>query len=62
MALKVQTSEGHCIGYVPKDSWLRPAIHHRGQACTASILDIRLTNRGIPDVVLAVALGAQPEQ
>lgn len=39
-ALIVVTGDGETIGYIPKSSWLRDAIHEEGKGCAATIMSI----------------------
>ena len=39
-ALVVVSSRNETIGYIPKSSWLRDAIHEEGKGCEATILSI----------------------
>lgn len=55
-ALKVETSDGDTIGYVPKSSWLRDAIHEQGRGVTATIASIADGGKGLAGVVLSVTL------
>lgn len=45
------------LGYVPRSSWLRAAIHDEGQACDAAIQEIRTGADGMLGVVIAAAPG-----
>lgn len=40
LALRVETGGGQVIGYIPKSSWLRNAIHEEGRGVTTTILSI----------------------
>jgi hypothetical protein len=55
-ALRVENFLGKVIGYIPKDCWLRDAIHDQGRGCAATIKDIMLGDSGIYGVVLDVTL------
>jgi hypothetical protein len=39
-ALVVLSNRGEKIGYIPRSSWLRDAIHEEGKGCEATILSI----------------------
>lgn len=56
MALRVDTEEGQTVGYVPKNSWLRDAIHEQGRGVTATIASITGEGKGHRGVVLSVTL------
>lgn len=55
-ALRVDTEEGQTVGYIPKSSWLREAIHEEGRGVTAIIADITGKGREHRGVVLSVTL------
>ena len=55
MALAV-TADGQVIGYVPRDCWLRKAIHDEGKGCDATIRSINAGAKGLLGVVLDVRL------
>lgn len=55
MALKVETASGRTIGYVPRSSWLRDAIHEQGRGVTATIKSMD-GDMGLIGVVLNVTL------
>lgn len=40
LALKVETAERICIGYIPRKSWLRDAIHDEGRGVASTIASI----------------------
>ncbi|MDP8995105.1 MAG: HIRAN domain-containing protein [Pseudomonadota bacterium] len=57
-ALAVVTGRGATIGYVPRSSWLRDAIHDEGQGCSATIRSVGRGERGLLGVVIEVTLNA----
>lgn len=52
-ALRAETPDGHVIGYVPKDSWVRRAIFDEIRGTIARVIEIHRID-GIKHVVLAV--------
>lgn len=56
LALKVETAGGQTIGYLPKDCWIREAVHEQGRGVTATILSLEKSPRGFMGVVLNVTL------
>lgn len=55
-ALRVENDIGQVIGYVPKKSWLREAIHEEGRGVAATIKSIGATSEGVMGVVIDVTL------
>lgn len=58
LALVAKTGGGETIGYVPRDCWLRDAVHEEGRGATASIMSLH-PGPAIA-VVLEVTLGREP--
>lgn len=56
LALKVETADGQTIGYIPKSSWLRRAIHEEGRGAISTIKSIEAGTAGVLGVVISVAL------
>ena len=56
LALAVVTTDGATIGYVPRGSWLRDAVHDEGKGCDAKIKSINTAGDGLLGVVLQVSL------
>lgn len=56
LALRVDSSRRETIGYIPKSSWLRDAVHEKGRGVTATIMDIKAGDGEFLGVVLAVTL------
>lgn len=57
-ALAVESESGATIGYVPRSSWLREAIHEEGKGCTATILSLDQSAGEALGVVIDVVLNA----
>lgn len=55
-ALRVENDIGQLIGYVPKSSWLREAIHEEGRGVAATILSVADGGSGNLGVVINVTL------
>lgn len=55
-ALRVERPNGQVIGYIPRTSWLRDAIHDQGRGCAATIKSISRGNDGLAGVVIDVCL------
>lgn len=55
-ALRVTSSRGDCIGYIPRTSWLQDAVHQEGKGVAAVIMSIANGGRGFLGVVIAVTL------
>jgi len=60
LALRVENDAGDVIGYVPRESWLRHAIHEEGRGCAASIKSIANGGGSILGVVIDVTLTDDP--
>ena len=56
MALRVETSGGQTIGYVPRKSWLRSAVHEEGRGVTCTIASLNAVAHGHIGVVIDVTL------
>lgn len=56
MALRVETSEGRTIGYVPRSSWLRALIHERGRGVSGVIASIGMARSCMLGVTISVAI------
>lgn len=56
LALRVDSSRRETIGYIPKASWLRDAVHEQGRGVSATIMDIKASDAEYLGVVLAVTL------
>jgi hypothetical protein len=56
LALRVETVAGDVIGYIPKDNWLRGAIHDEGRGCAATIKFVGDNGYGVYGVRLYVTL------
>lgn len=56
LALRVDSCRRETIGYIPKSSWLRDAVHEQGRGVTATIMDIKAGDGDFFGVVLAVTL------
>jgi hypothetical protein len=56
LALRVETRRGEVIGYIPKSSWLRAAIHEEGRGCASTIASIAAGGAGLLGVVIDVTL------
>lgn len=65
LALAVLSERGEVIGYIPRKSWLRKAIHKEGRNCVAHIISIAPPEPGLPlGVVIDVFIldrGAKPK-
>lgn len=55
-ALRVENDIGQVIGYIPKSSWLREAIHEEGRGVAATIKSIGPTPKDILGVIIDVTL------
>lgn len=55
-ALVVVTGRGAKLGYIPKSSWLRDAIHEEEQGCKATIAAVNSGEDGALGVVIEVEL------
>lgn len=56
LALRVENGDGDTIGYVPRSSWLREAIHEQGRGVTATVKSIEGGEGKALGVVLDVTL------
>lgn len=56
MALRVETAAGDIIGYIPKNNWLRYAIHDDGRGCAATVQFIGDNGYGVLGARLNVTL------
>ncbi|HEX8419449.1 MAG TPA: HIRAN domain-containing protein [Sphingomonas sp.] len=59
LALVVVATGGKTIGYIPRDHWLRRAIHEEGQGCAATIAAIERAGGGSLGVVIDVAMNGR---
>lgn len=55
-ALVVMTEAGDKLGYVPRDCWLRDAIHDEDKGCDAMIASVSAGEQGHKGVVIDVVL------
>lgn len=55
-ALVVATRNGAKLGYIPRSSWLREAVHNEGKGCSATIKSIATREQGLHGVVIEVEL------
>lgn len=55
-ALVVTVGRGAKLGYIPKSSWLRDAVHVEDQGCKATIASINSGEDGALGVVIEVEL------
>lgn len=55
-ALVVTVGRGAKLGYIPKSSWLRDAIHEEEQGCSARIAAVNSGEDGALGVVIEVSL------
>ena len=56
MALKVTTADGKALGYIPRRSWLRSAIHEQGRGVSAVISSVGFGRACLLGCVISVAL------
>lgn len=55
-ALVVLAENGDRLGYIPKSSWLRDAVHDEGKGCRAAIRSVERGGKGLYGVVIEVRL------
>jgi hypothetical protein len=61
-ALAVTDARGQTLGYLPKDCFLRRAVHDEGKGCSGTVLNLHKGERGFTQVTIEVELGGEPVQ
>jgi len=56
LALRAETGGGQVLGYVPKSSWVRKAIHEEGRGATCTVGSVGAGPSGHFGIVLNIAL------
>lgn len=56
MALRVENVHGQPIGYVPRTSWLRAAIHERGRGVSGVVASIGMSRACMLGATVSVAI------
>ena len=60
LALAVTNTHGQTLGYLPKDCFLRRAVHQEGKGCSRKVLQLHQGERGFTQVTIEVQLGGEP--
>ncbi|WP_278983227.1 HIRAN domain-containing protein [Sphingobium yanoikuyae] len=58
MAIRVENSGGRTIGYVPRTSWLRTAVHEQGRGVAGVVDSIGMSRACLLGVTISVTICA----
>jgi hypothetical protein len=56
LAIRVETATGKTVGYIPRDSWIRHAIHEQGRGASAVVASVGYSRACLIGMNISVAV------